>query len=243
MRLKFFILCSAISFYLQNTFAATTNGPYIGGQIGFGYLHQGDFLLREFNRLIHKIAPHQNADAFNIIFSNTGLGGRVFIGYQFNNYFALELGYYRFKTLNLNGNLTTNVHVNSELILQLLRRDSFSFPIYFNAKTSMTTYVVDLSAKGILPITANLNLYGKVGLAYIDADAHVSLSMNVNNIFDIGISANPSVNMVYPEFGVGISYDITEHANLDLSWIHIQKYNGKCFPNIDFVSTGLIYRF
>lgn len=218
----------------------------MGAQLGVANVHQGDFLSQHFTNLIKKLTPYQTVDSVNMCFTNTGIAGRVYVGYQFATYFAVELGYYRFKTFHLNANAYTKAKVRIYgMKLPIINYHpplKVDFPIVWNAKASITTYAVDLTTKGILPLTEKLSLYGKIGVAYINVDAHINLSMSVEYL-DLGISADPSANIVYPEFGLGLSYDFTEHVSSDMSWMHIQRFNKRLFPNIDFVSIGFLYRF
>lgn len=237
--------CKYAIFYLATflsvtTANAATNGVYIGGQLGFSDVHQGDFLARHFKGLINKVAPNQSIDSFSVFFTNTGIAGRLFAGFQFTDYFAIELGYYHFKKFDLKVEAYTDPVI--KINFEMLNLQDVNLPLHCQSKTSVTTYVVDLATKGILPLTKKLSVYGKLGLAYINAEADINLNINLN-IFDFGLLANPSINVIYPEIGIGLSYDIFEHVNTDFSWMHIQRYNGKLFPNIDFFALGLLYRF
>ena len=78
--------------------------------------------------------------------SNTGLAGRLAIGYQFSPYFAAELGYLRLA--NQKG------------------KDYGSTGYAIGTKT-LSQNALDVAAKGILPINDKFNVYGKLGVAYL----------------------------------------------------------------------------
>lgn len=88
---------------------------------------------------------------------------------------------------------------------------------------------VDLVGKGILPLDDGFGLYAKLGLAVI------------NSIQRLVVSSNTRSN-VYPTFGLGASYDITENIPIDISWNRIQK-TGNGIPSTDFFAAGIAYNF
>ena len=78
------ILCSVLAslasaFLMANASAAVDSGAYVGGQAGWGTIHQDGFST-----------SHNNS-------SDSGLAGRLFAGYQVNQNFAAEMGYTKFK--------------------------------------------------------------------------------------------------------------------------------------------------
>lgn len=197
-------------------------------------MHQGEFLSYHLNGLINRVVSVPSIDSLNIFFNNTGFAGRIFAGYQFNAYFAAEMGYYRFSPLNIKADFNVDVVI--------LEKFDLSVPFDFTARATVYTYVVDLVGKGIYPVTDKFSLYGKLGVAYLNATGNIILAVKTK-IVDLSISTNPSINVLYPTFGIGLNYDITQHFSTDLSWSHIQKYNSHCFPSVDFVGVGLLYHF
>lgn len=227
---------------IQQHCYASEEFPYIGIQLGVANTHQGEFVARHLERLVHKVVPSQSLSSMNIFFTNTGLGGRAYVGYQFNTYFAMEVGYSQFKAFDLKANANINVGL-TRMINELVDTHNFApinIPLNFNATATINTYVVDIAGKLILPLYKGFSIYGKLGAAYVNADANIHLFIDLSDL-NIGLSSNPSINIVYPEFGLGVSYAMTQHFIMDLSWLHVQKYNGKAFPNIDFVAFGLLY--
>ncbi|WP_218813310.1 porin family protein [Rickettsiella endosymbiont of Dermanyssus gallinae] len=138
--------------------------------------------------------------------SNNGIAGRLAVGYQLNQNLAVEAGYLQLRSKKVNTDL--------------------------NPKLSQ--HAIDLAAKGILPIANNLNVYGKVGVAYLTTTVKSD---------DDSVSAVNKYKWA-PEAAVGVSYDITPNVSVDTSWTHIQPIGGKNRPgNIDFVAVGVGYNF
>jgi Outer membrane protein beta-barrel domain len=66
--------------------SAGVDGPYIGGDIGYGFLHQ------------EKVSGLTTSSS-----SSTGIAGRADLGFQFSTYFALEAGYTKYSNANIKG--------------------------------------------------------------------------------------------------------------------------------------------
>lgn len=177
---------------------ATINGTYVGIQGGIGDTHFTSSALGTTTGSI----------------KNTQIAGRLFLGYQFTQNFALELGYLQFSTTTIQtfGGIPGN-------------------------SARMAEGAGDLLAKGILPIASSgFDAWGKAGLAFISARPS-------NNIYKSTIPSNfsgGSEQRIAPEVGLGISYDITPNIPIDLSINHIQVI-GSNIPNADFVALGIAY--
>jgi opacity protein-like surface antigen len=170
----------------------------------------------------------------DVTFSDTGRGGRVFFGYQFNRYLSAEVGYYRFSSLKFDASLSTNVPILDDYGLAI--------PLELYSKVQVKTDAFDLVAKGIWPVTEKLSIYGKLGIAALNSDGKAILTMSTP-LVDVSFVTDPSVSIIYPTFGLGVNYDITDHVSGDLSWMRIQKVSPCPYPSIDFVSVGLMYHF
>lgn len=163
-----------------------------------------------------------NDDIPNNDISQAGLAGRAAIGYQFNQNFALEAGY---------------LHIAEK------KATLANFTWYKDKATighlSYNQNAIDLLAKGILPINSNLNLYGKLGVAYLTTSAKFNSS---DKKFDPMLDTIAKRKWA-PEAAVGVSYDITPNVSLDTSWTHIQPLGNNRPGNIDFIALGLGYNF
>ncbi|EDP45886.1 outer membrane beta-barrel protein [Rickettsiella grylli] len=183
---------------------AAAPGVYVTGQVGYA------------NNNMH-LATEDRIDNNNL--SESSLGGRVAIGYQFNQNFALETGYFH----------SMKKHVT------LVGKDKAETLISDNL--GLRQHAIDLVAKSIFPVNTNLNLYGKLGVAYLTTD------------FDKDtFNGRPISNMIAkhklaPEAAIGVSYDITPNVSIDSSWTHIQPIGKNRPGNIDFVALGLGYNF
>lgn len=152
-----------------------------------------------------------NAAALSIN-SKMAFTGRIAGGYQFNQNVAFEMGYTRFSDVDFSG--VSGIS---------------------NANVSLSEKAIDFMAKPMLPISSNVNLYAKLGLAYLKANG--SAVVNGRNYLGYSDSWNPSM-------GVGLSYDVTPFVPIDLAWTRIQSVGGRNnIPSTDFYSIGLAYYF
>lgn len=146
-----------------------------------------------------------------IALNNDGLSGRLALGYKITPKLAVEVGYLQLSEAELtytDEDGTSMTHSN--------RQDA-----------------IDVAAKGTLPITNNVNVYGKVGLAYLTTqlDANTKLSHDI------------SKRSFAPEIAIGMGYDITPNITVDTSLTHIQTIGNKRPGNIDFLAVGVGYNF
>ena len=149
--------------------------------------------------------------------ANDGLSGRIALGYKITPNFGLEVGY-----------------------LQLPEgKSNFSQNTQYNKQ-----HAIDVAAKGMLPITQNVNIYGKLGVAYLTTELKKDTT-------DTGIPISTDLNQAEgiakhkwaPEVAIGMGYDITPNVTVDTSLTHIQPMGNNRPGNIDFLAVGVSYNF
>ncbi len=197
---------------------AAAPGIYVTGQLGYANTHMGS----KTNLHTHDLDEGSKTKPL----SNNGLAGRVALGYQFNQNFAVEVGYLQLnnKKLDVTQHLFNNMEGNASLNLQ--------------------QHAIDLVGKGIVPLTQNINVYGKLGLAYLTSDINLNVK---DDAFDAKVNLNNYTHIAKhkwaPEAAIGVSYDITPNVSLDASWTHIQPLGKNKPGNIDFAALGVGYNF
>lgn len=159
-------LSSAVLFIATGDLVnAATPGAYIGGGAGLsGYETVSDAQMVE----------------------DKGLGGRAFVGYNFNRYFGVEGSYSTFF------------------------KTTYLLDDYQNAAIDYKLNALSFVAKGYLPLSEDnsTNLYGLLGVAqsYADIDAKYHQTTILSD----------SDSGIVPVFGVGASYDINKHMTTSL---------------------------
>lgn len=142
--------------------------------------------------------------SYGVVLNNDGLAGRLAIGYKITPNAALELGYLQ------------------------LSETKLKHSDFYNQQ-----HAIDVAAKGILPITNNVNIYGKVGVAYLTTQLDTNTKRN----------DKISKRTFSPEVAVGMGYDITPNVTVDTSLTHIQTLGSNRPGNIDFLAVGVGYNF
>lgn len=158
---------------------------YVSGQVGYADTH---------------MKPRLQSKP---LLANSGLAGRLALGYKITPALAIETGYLQLS----DGNYSQG-------------KETFS----------NQQYAFDIAAKGSLPITTNVNIYGKLGVAYLTTKLDPKLD-------------DVSKRKFAPEVAVGMGYDITPNVTVDTSLTHIQTLGSKRPGNIDFLAVGVSYNF
>jgi len=257
------LLIVAIFSAVSGTAYAADNGFYAGVQAGYGnsgytgsdILPSASSAMAAANNTLINDNNFDNAiDIWNSTLSPTSttsstssgtsgdFAGRLFLGYQFNPYFALEAGY-----LYLTQNLTSKATYNG------LGPLSIPITASVTVKSELSPVrATDLAAKFMLPLqNTNFYPYLKVGVAYVDTSSSNSTknaSVNIQGInsslvnFSPTVSNEINVSEFCPEGTLGINYDMTKNISIDASWtlIHSTDTDSK---DINFASVGFIYHF
>lgn len=149
--------------------------------------------------------------------SNLSFTYRLSFGYQFDPYWAMEFAYRHFDN--------TDISVASN---------------QYTASASSKSSAFDLTAKRIFPVTSRLDLYAKLGLAYLRPNSQGYVL--TNNPYSGTLHSYS--NTLEPTFGLGISYALKPNVPVEFSWNRIQKIGGNNHaPSSDFYSLGVSYYF
>lgn len=124
-------------------------------------------------------------------------GGKIYGGYRFNEYFAVEASYFDF------GELENRV--------SSLEIDGFG-----------------ISAVGSYPVTSKLEIFGKLGVQYWDADARGPIVQGLNDDSDTDAF-----------YGIGVRYSITDSISIQAE---AERYEIEDI-DLDAASIGVSYKF
>jgi opacity protein-like surface antigen len=218
--LKKIILTSAFAasaFAILTANAALPSGLYVSGQVGYA-----DTQLKS---RLSNLGPS---------LANDGLAGRLAIGYKLTPNLALELGYLQL----------ANAEINFGAPLPPPQKEVNTGVLPSSYSLSNKQHAVDLVAKGILPITSNVNIYGKLGAAYLTTQIQrkttydgIPITQDLNS--RVGIDKRQWA----PEVAIGMGYDITPNVSVDTSLTHIQTIGNHRAGNIDLLAVGVSYNF
>lgn len=146
--------------------------------------------------------------------SGTGISGRLlFMGVQFNRYAAMELGYTHYAPATYNLTLPQG------------------------GKPETRVNAVDLVGKAIWPMsTSGISVFAKGGFAF----TRVTSSGSIGSVRGTGL-AGTTENSVRPVIGVGVSYDLTEQWQTDLTFTRL--LGGGQLNHADMIALGITYHF
>lgn len=205
------ILC--LSTLTGLAFAAQTGG-YFGGGLGASNLD------------IPK--DYQDVAFGTSTTAKGGLGGRVFGGYNFNNYFGIEAGFAHYAT-------ATNKFASAS-------------PRVGHITIDNSMNAIDLVGKGYLPLgESGFNLYALGGVAYVMNKVNFERTYENSDIQPNKDSF--SERSFRPVYGIGASYDIPQTSlttNLELSRIQGRgdlKNDMHAIPSANMLTLNLAYNF
>jgi hypothetical protein len=191
----------------------------------------------------------------------TGIGGRIYAGYQFTPYFALEGGYTQYGKTTFNATTTatsyqTSIESDSGGPFMPGQSISKNSTLYYSGE--VTEHAFDLVAKGTLPLPLGIGLYVKAGAAYISA-AHTINSrpgLKQQQVYsDDGdvITTNTTINnsdTVYtksyqafrPVGGIGINYTLP-HTDFSIDASYTRVFSSGAIPHASLLALGIEYKF
>jgi len=154
--------------------------------------------------------------------SETAVGGKLFVGYQLNDNFALEGGYfYLGNFLRISGTATA--------------------PTAASFNGSDQGQGVNMDLVGMLPFGKGFSGIGRLGAAYFRSDATAAASA-VGNVSPATGTANRGIL----EAGLGLQYDFTKTVAGRLEWLRYFNATNSLTGsdvNIDLYSAGLVVKF
>jgi OOP family OmpA-OmpF porin len=185
---------------------AVGSGMYLGGQLGSSNTHN----------VVRNVQTNSIPATIAVRPKNTGLGERLFLGYQFNEYAGMEAGFTHYAASDYN--VPATVSCNNPA----LRENAF-----------------DLVGKGIIPFsTSGFSVFAKAGLAVVSTG--MSGSLNTNTTLN-ACGSSTSNNTVRPTVGIGAGYDLSQNWVADLSWARVLP--GGQVKAADLVAVGVSYHF
>lgn len=184
------------------------DGWYAG--LGIGQSHYRD-LASSIDSAVASVGATSTTSA-----SPLSEGWKVYGGYQFNKYLALEGGY-----TNLN-----DAHANTTI----------TAPSAGTIRTNVATDAWSLAAVGTYPITDKFSVMGKVGAAYVLTEITAKATGSGS-----GTTASVAVgdDSYRPVYGLGVSYALLDNLNLRAEY---ERFDLKDI-NIDLITAGVAMKF
>lgn len=210
-----------------------------------------------FNTDISQHTNYLNYTTFTSNCDTSNFGGKFFLGYQFNPYFATELGYNKFTGTD---DKATGVNVVDQGTQDVNGNEQYK-NVTDSMNASISEQAVDLNAKLIYPVDmSNFNVYVKAGVAYLQVDQTGSFTTTESKIYsnettsstDLNntgpaiasattVSLNQDFSRLRPTGAIGAGYDFTPNMEglIEASYI----FGSSNVPDLYVVSIGASYHF
>ncbi len=201
----FLLLATCVDPLMAQTTTDYSAGWYMGGNIGLSTANIDK------DRIIQNLPVNTSYTD-----DENDLGYKLFGGYQFNKYFALEGGYFNLGKFDYALSTATGT-----------------------AEGNIKIMGANLDAVAILPVTEKFSVFGRAGANY----AHAKDSFSTTGSISI-TDTNPKKSDLNYKFGAGIQYAITDAVGirLEAERYRINDAVGN-MGDIDLFSVGLTYRF
>ncbi len=145
-----------------------------------------------------------------------GVGGKLYVGKQLNQYFAIEGGLFDLGKFGFNATTSGNGVLNGE--------------VGFRG--------VNLDLVGQLPLSQRFSVYGRLGMSYAQAKAHFT-----GNRLLVQANPNPSQRKLNAKAGLGLEYKFSEALALRAE---VERYRvNDAVGNqgdVDLASINLVYK-
>lgn len=200
-------------------------GFYLEGNVGFSFRNwRDDGLFQDY------LVSAQGGPVFGSMSNDqNGATAGADLGYQFNDFVALETGWYYLPTLDYTVPLGNTVDVGNTLSI-------FSWLFY-------------LGGKLMVPIYPNTFVFGKIAVAYITNRASFSGEFS-NAVSAVQLPTNG--NYWAPLFATGIEYNFRWHWLVNAQYIFVKDFyhtplggspNRIPSPNTNLFTVGIGYKF
>jgi OOP family OmpA-OmpF porin len=157
-----------------------------------------------------------------------GTAWRVFGGYQYNRYLAVELGY-----ADLGGPKSSGVVALTGGTAE------------FSADSKITAW--DLSALGSFPVVDRLSAYGRAGIYRAEAEGTSNFTTTGTVTVNGATSGSRSVSETSTGviLGIGLKYEFLRSLAMRAEWHRYFEVGGEggSDVDVDVLSVGLLYRF
>lgn len=197
---------------------------YVGAGLGEDFASIPQQTINAVNAAIFPNVPGATSSAIRTDERSTG--AKLFVGYIFNRYFAVEGGYTPLGTSSVDISYYSGAAVLT--------------PVgSFNMEYEMSAVYID--AVGSLPLNEKWSLIGRVGAAY----GRTNVSVSGNPLTLVLSSSEESKSSVRAKFGAGVDYNLNPAFTVRAEWEFYQLPDPLSSELVDVnaATLSLLYRF
>lgn len=234
-RLSAFVLISLISAFTTTLAFAARPGLYIGGQVGWGNVHDFGISVGDAGDMIIEALGYGNytLSTFDGTNSDDGFAWRVFGGYQIGYNWAMEIGWAQFPRIAVDATAAGTDELTG-------------LPLTVTTSSGIfKTTVFDFVGKYIyvFPWFCPMNVYGKFGVAFLTGKTTPILDVTEPGIASSGEDVITAMRL-YPTASIGLTYDLRNDISIDLSYTRIQKIGqSEQLGSLDSLMLGMMLHF
>ena len=197
---------------------------YVGAGLGEDFASIPQQTINAVNSAIFPNVPGATSSVIGT--DNRSTGAKLFVGYSFNRYFAVEGGYAPL------GASSADIRYYSGAAVLV--------PVgSFNMEYKMTAAYID--AVGSLPLNQKWSLLGRIGAAY----GRTNVSVSGNPVTLVLSSSQASKSTVRAKFGAGVDYNLNPAFTVRAEWELYQLPDplSSALIDVNAATLSLLYRF
>lgn len=227
MKLKFVAAAVIAAAGMSSAMAAADGFWYGLGALGGAYV-DSDLHDAVYDAGVDELVS-THSDGYGSVKTDKGtFTGKIALGYQFNDYFALEGGYYYLGKIESKMNATK------------IGSDSSSD---FRAKAKITGHMLGIDAVGMLPLNNVVSLLAKVGAGVV----RTKTEWTSEGMVEYDDKASKTKTRLAPKIGVGAEFDINDYISIRTEYEGIfracNNSNGTVKTDYHLFTVGLKYWF
>jgi OOP family OmpA-OmpF porin len=210
---------------------AQSSGPvtpwYVGLGIGYAYANIPEQTIDGFNSALLDPIQGVPGATFSIIDKDKrSTDTKLFLGYGFSRYLAVEGGYAYLGTSSVNMNFYNGAAANTQVG-------------NFNMDYKMSAWFID--AVGMYPLSDKWSLLGRLGVSYSRVSASTS-----GEPLNLLVSSNDKTdNVVREKFGAGLNYNFSPAFTGRAEWERYKMpdpFSSDTY-NVDAATVSVLFRF
>lgn len=235
MRLSGLISLGLISLITTTGLQAAQPGLYLGGQLGWGQVHDVGISNGDMGIMVSNAFNYSNFSlhSFNGLNTGSGFAWRAFGGYQIGFNWAMEIGWAQFNNVAVDAYTTGFDNATNQ-----------PFTVGTSSGIFKTT-VFDAVGKYMyyFPCFPQASVFGKLGVAFLTGRTDPVMSVSENGSTYLGEDLIIA-NRFFPTASIGLGYDFRKDISADFSYTRIQKLGySEHLGSIDEVFLGFALHF
>lgn len=159
---------------------------------------------------------------------HSSTGGKLVGGFKINPNVAVEATYFSFGKANASDGATAS---------------GYGHTLSANVAASAKSSGVGLGVAGFLPVSNDVNLIGRLGIAKLKATGNASASVSLDGRVLASDSESESESHTAPYFGIGVSYAINKNLSVNAAADFSKAKLADETANVRLLSVGVGYTF